>query len=81
MATLTTKQRNRLPASVYGLPGRKAYPMPDEDHAINAKARAKQMLQKGKLTKSEYNKIVRKANTVISRAEGSENGKDREKGE
>lgn len=40
MADLTTKQRNRLPKGRFGLPGKRAYPMPDESHARNALARA-----------------------------------------
>ena len=39
MAKLTTKEREALPKSDFGLPGKKAYPMPDKSHAANAKAR------------------------------------------
>ena len=41
--------------------------MPDKSHAANAKARAKQQLKRGKLTRSAYDKIVAKANRVLSR--------------
>jgi hypothetical protein len=41
MSTLTTKERNAMPASEFGGPGR-SYPMPDRAHAANAKARASQ---------------------------------------
>ena len=41
MAKLTTKERNALPVSDFGGPGR-SYPMPDKEHAANAKARAAQ---------------------------------------
>lgn len=64
-AVLTTKKRKKLKKPSFGLPGRKAYPMPDKAHAGNAKARAKQMLNKGKLSKSAYDKIVAKANKKI----------------
>jgi len=39
---LTTKQRNALPSSVFGIPGRRAYPLNDRSHAQNAKARVSQ---------------------------------------
>ena len=41
--------------------------MPDAKHAANAKGRAKQQLKKGKLSRSAYEKIVAKANRVLSR--------------
>lgn len=65
MAKLTTKARNKLPLTTFGLPGRRAYPMPDKSHAINAKARAAQMVKKGKLSKSAQAKIDAKANRKI----------------
>lgn len=65
MAELTSKKRSTLPKKEFGLPNQEKYPMPDKEHAINAKARAKQMLDKGKLNYVEYSKIVRKANAVI----------------
>jgi hypothetical protein len=39
--------------------------MPDREHAINAKGRAKQQLKKGKLSRSAYEKIVAKANRIL----------------
>ena len=48
MAKLTAKGRRRLKKSSFGLPGRRAYPMHDRAHAINAKGRARQMLNKGR---------------------------------
>lgn len=65
MAKLTTKARNKLPLTTFGLPGRHAYPMPDKSHAINAKSRAAQMVKKGKLSKSAQAKIDAKANRKI----------------
>jgi hypothetical protein len=49
------------------MPGSRKYPMPDRAHAINAKARARQMLKKGKLSRSSYNSIVAKANKILKR--------------
>ncbi len=65
MAKLTTKQRNKLPKSDFGLPGREAYPMPDKSHARNALARASQMEKKGKLSSSSKSKIDAKAHRIL----------------
>ncbi len=67
MAKLTNKERNKLPKSDFGLPGREAYPMPNKAHAANAKARATQMVNKGKLSESSKDKIDAKANQVLKR--------------
>lgn len=61
--------RDRLPASGFGLPERRAYPMPDSSHAANAKARAAAQLEAGKLTRADHDRIVRKANTILKRCE------------
>jgi hypothetical protein len=67
MATLSEKQRDKLKASQFGLPEERKYPMPDKDHARNAKARAAQRAEQGNLTKSEKAKIDRKADRVLDR--------------
>lgn len=67
MAKLTSKKRNSLPKSDFGLPGEKKYPMPDKSHAANAKARAAQMVDKGKLSESSKEKIDAKANKVLGK--------------
>lgn len=67
MAKLTTKRRKALPKSDFGLPGKRAYPMPDKSHARNAKARASQMARIGKLSSSAKKKIDAKANRVLGR--------------
>jgi len=64
---LTAAKTKKLPASAFGLPQERAYPMPDPSHASNAKARAKQQLNAKKLSKVKYNMIVRKADRVIAR--------------
>jgi len=43
--------------------------MPDRDHAVNAKARATQMVKKGKLSKESKEKIDAKANKILGKAE------------
>ena len=65
MATLSTRKRNSEPKSDFGLPGERKYPMPDESHARNAKARAAQQEKKGNLTSSEKAKIDRKADKIL----------------
>jgi hypothetical protein len=61
-------QREKLKKSQFGLPGKRKYPMPDKEHAANAKGRAKQQLKKGKLSRSAYKKIVAKANGILKGA-------------
>lgn len=65
MAKLSSKSRSKLPKSDFGLPGEKKYPMPDKAHAANAKARATQMENKGKLSASSKAKIDAKANRIL----------------
>ena len=65
MAKLTAKARKKIPAKEFGEPAKHAYPMPDKAHAANAKARATQMVKKGKLSESEKKKIDAKANKKL----------------
>lgn len=65
MAKLTTKRRNSLKSSTFGMPGERKYPMPDKSHARNAKARASQQLKKGNLSSEEKAKIDRKADKIL----------------
>ena len=67
MATLSEKQRDSLPDSTFGLPEEHKYPMPDKAHARNAKARASQQQNAGRLTKAEEAKIDRKADRVLGK--------------
>jgi hypothetical protein len=67
MATLTEKQRDKLPDSKFGLPEKQAYPMPDKSHARNAKARASQQQNKGNITAAEERKIDRKADKILGK--------------
>lgn len=70
MAKLTTKARKALPKSSFGEPGSRKYPMPDKNHAINAKARASQQEKKGNISKSTEKKIDAKANKVLGKGKG-----------
>jgi len=65
MAKLTTKQRKALPSSKFALPGGR-YPVNDRAHAANAKARATQMVNKGKLSAAQKQTIDAKANKVLN---------------
>lgn len=64
---LTADKRKKIPKGEFGLPGEKKYPMPDKAHAANAKARATQMVNKGKLSKSSKMKIDAKANKILGK--------------
>lgn len=64
MAKLTTKARNKLPASKFAGPDR-SYPITDKAHAANAKARAAQQVEKGNLSKSAQAKIDAAANRKL----------------
>jgi hypothetical protein len=65
MAKLTSKSRNSLTKSEFGMPAARKYPMPDKSHAANAKARATQMVNAGKLSPSTKATIVAKANKIL----------------
>lgn len=67
MSVLTTERRNKIPKSKFGLPGEKKYPMPDKSHAANAKARATQMVNQGKLSTASKAKIDAKANKILKK--------------
>ena len=62
---LKAAARNALPASKFGEPGKRKYPMPDKSHAANAKARATQQVEKGNLSASAAAKIRKKANAIL----------------
>ena len=75
MAELSEQRRARLPAKEFGLPEKARttdakkesgnYPMPDKKHAANAKARSTQQYKAGNLTKSEMERIHRKADKML----------------
>jgi hypothetical protein len=71
MAKLTTAKRNNLPKSSFGEPGKRAYPMPDKSHAANAKARASQAVNAGRMSKSTESRIDAKANRVLGKGKSS----------
>ncbi len=60
-------RRKALPKSKFGLPGSRRYPVDTKARARNAKARAAQMVKRGKLSKSSQRKINAAANRRLKR--------------
>ena len=67
MAVLKAAKRNKLPKSDFGEPGSRKYPMPDKSHAANAKARASQAVNAGRMSKATEEKIDAKANKKLGK--------------
>lgn len=65
MPKLTTKKRDSLPKSEFALPKERKYPVDTKARAANAKARATQMVNKGKLSESSKQKIDAKADRIL----------------
>lgn len=68
---MKASKRKSLPKSKFGLPGSRKYPVDTPKRAANAKARAAQMVKKGKLSKSSQTKINAKANRVLGKGKRS----------
>ncbi len=66
MAKLSSKARNALPASKFAGPDR-SYPVQYRSHAANAKARASQAVNAGRMSSSEKSKIDAKADRVLKK--------------
>lgn len=66
MSRLSTADRKKLKPGQFAGPNG-SYPVPDKSHAANAKARAKQQLDAGKISKAQYEAIVAKANKVLGK--------------
>jgi len=67
MVKLTTKKRNALPTADFAGTDR-SYPVNDKSHARNAKARASEMVNKGKLSPSAKANIDAKADKVLGKS-------------
>ena len=70
MSKLSTEQRKKIPKKEFGLPGEHKYPMPDKSHARNAKSRASQMVNAGKLSESSKARIDAKADRILGKGRG-----------
>ena len=72
---ISSPARKELPNHAFALQRDRKYPLykmggdgkliPSASHASNAKARARQALDNGSLTRASYNTIIRKANKVL----------------
>jgi hypothetical protein len=78
MAKLTAKTRGALPKTQFAGPGR-SYPVPDKSHAANAKARATQAVNAGRMSSSERAKIDAKANKVLGKRKTTSEGRELER--
>ena len=67
MAEITTKKRNALPKSKFALPAQRKYPVDTRARAANAKARAQQQYNKGKISASTLHRIDAAANKVLKK--------------
>jgi hypothetical protein len=63
---LTSKRRKALPTSEFAGPSR-SYPVDTKNRAANAKARAAQQVNKGRMSKAEEAKIDAKADRKLKR--------------
>lgn len=79
MSVLTTAKRKSLPASQFAGPDR-SYPVPDASHAANAKARASQAVNEGRMSESQKERIDAKANKVLSHGDATKMAKLLRKG-
>ena len=68
MTDLSDKRRKNLPKGSFGLEGDRKYPMPDASHAANAKARASEEFNKGKLSAAQKAQIDAKANKILGKS-------------
>ena len=67
MARLNAQERGDFPDSRFALPDRRKYPLNDREHDINAKGRATQEEDSGKLSPSDDAKIQRRADAALKR--------------
>ena len=67
MAELDTNERKHLPASAFAEPDQRKYPIEDKAHARNAKARASQAVNAGRMSKAEEARIDKKADAVLKK--------------
>jgi hypothetical protein len=67
MTKLTTKARDELPDSTFAEPDKRAYPIEDKPHARNAKARASQAVNAGRMSRAEEREIDKRADEVLKK--------------
>ncbi len=67
MAELNTEKRKHLPKAKFAEPEQRKYPIEDKAHARNAKARASQAQNAGRISKAEEERIDKKADAVLKK--------------
>ena len=67
MSKLTSKERKELPTSKFALPKERKYPVDTRGRAANAKARASEAVNKGRMSKSTEEKIDAKADKKLGK--------------
>ena len=67
MGKLTAKARSKIPAAKFAEPAERKYPVDTKNRAENAKSRASEMKNKGKISGAAEKAIDRKADAVIAR--------------
>lgn len=67
MTKLTAAARKKIPAGEFAGPDR-SFPVNDKSHAANAKARASQAVNAGRMSKAEEEKIDAKADKVLGKS-------------
>lgn len=65
MSKLKDEDRDELPKSKFALPDERKYPIEDEAHARNAKARAAQQEKAGNLSAADRRKVDAKADQAL----------------
>lgn len=67
MSELKGDDRKKLPEGKFALPDERKYPIEDEAHARNAKARAAQQEKAGNLSAADRKKVDAKADKVLGK--------------
>lgn len=67
MSKLNAAERESLPTDEFALPAQRKYPVDTDARAANAKSRAKQMMDRGTISKAEYDKICAKADRKLGK--------------
>jgi len=68
MAKLTTKARNKLPLTTFGLPGKRAFPMQDATHDRAAISGATRAYNAGNISKGTEVKLQAKARKKLGKS-------------
>lgn len=65
MAKLDAKERKGIKSKNFGLPRERKYPINDRSHAANAKSRASEMYNQGRISAAQKAEIDAKANKKL----------------